>query len=313
MKDIKINNDLYFFDEQKLNDMNGDFLASGVIVSTMTKFPPDFRATYKDAVVGLRMKPNLNKECSHLKSLLYDKPLGYSANRGDMQKENVHDFLNKYSINKSYYRTDENGDRVTVPEVNTDKIVLVIGDSIGFGLMLNDEETISSLLQQRDQRVKYINACVPGCDAEDNLKRLRQKLAEYGPRVVGVIYVHCENDFTPLATPEYIASNLSNLLESNNLKYKIFIYQQYTYRTMPDVARKKLEELIKMNSLKLRTLDIVKNNGFFVIDFYDIVGQYRKEKRSLLAGFALYIDHSHFSREGIRVLVSRIPPPSNLP
>ncbi len=305
---VALDHDFYLADENAIFALHDDFLASKVLVSNMFNLekPPDsYQATFQDPVFGLRLKPDLQKECAQLKSLLYNglDPLAFSADLGVARREAVRNFLDKYSFNKSRYRTDKEGDRITLPAVRSEKVILVIGDSVGFGIMLNDDETISSLLQRQESRVEYVNACVPGADGEDNIRRLRQKLEELGARVTGVIYVHCENDFSRVATPEYIVTNLNELLNSHKIKYRVFIYQQFIYRTMPDINRREVRELTAFNNLKLQTLDLARKNGFAVVDFYDLVKQYREEKGSLLAGFALYLDHCHFSREGTRLVV----------
>jgi hypothetical protein len=52
-----------------------------------------------------------------------------------------------------------------------------------------------------------------------------------------------------------------------------------------------------------------RERGFEVVDTVDLVEAYRRDAGSLVAGMALYVDHGHFSREGMRRLAEAIPAP----
>ena len=225
----------------------------------------------------------------------------------------VDEFIKKYCLKSIIVSTDENGDRNTVPKINSDKIILIIGDSVAFGVGVSDSETLASKLQQKYQGYRFINASVGNADAKDNIARLRERAELYKNKVRGVIYVHCENDFSKIETPEYIVSELSSLLDKFKINFRVFVYQVYSYRAMPDLLRhKKEEELVNYYNLKARTLELAQKAGFRVVDFYNIVENYRYEMGTPYAGFSLYEDHCHFSELGITLVANQIIIPNNL-
>jgi hypothetical protein len=75
--------------------------------------------------------------------------------------------------------SNSEGERLTIPESNADRIVLVAGDSMAFGAMVDDDVTIVSRLQANDPTRRYVNLGVPSVDARDIICRLEDAAKRY--------------------------------------------------------------------------------------------------------------------------------------
>ena len=78
-------------------------------------------------------------------------------------------FINKYSLNTINHTSNINGERITVPRIDSTNKSLIAGDSVALGLMLNDDQTLSSKLQQNNNTVQYINLGISNASSFDNL------------------------------------------------------------------------------------------------------------------------------------------------
>ncbi len=262
-------------------------------------------------------KPSTKFRCAFLRSRIFNNfdPLVYWQFCPDLNEPlspEMKNFLDIYSFRSTVVLTDNNRNRVTVPSSDSSDIILVIGDSVAFGGGLNNDETISAQLQKRYTAFKFINAGIPGGQPRDSFNKLQILLNLYGNHVKGIIYVHCENDFLLYEpnTPEGIVNGLVRIIDKYDIKYRVFVYQMYIYATMPDIIRSRTQEELKNNMiLKDATIKLARNNGFHIVDFYDIVNNYRNSTGSPFAGFALYVDHCHFSSQGVKMVVDQMPPP----
>ena len=114
---------------------------------------------------------------------------------------------------KAYYwqgalhAQDENGFRRTTPFPPKDPNVfriIVVGDSLTFGLGIPEDTTFVALLNQwlqRDYRIEVLNLGVVRYNSEDVLKTIRTFVPQLQPNLV--IYTVCLNDFAPSGSGEY--------------------------------------------------------------------------------------------------------------
>lgn len=268
------------------------------------------KSLFFDEDGNLKNKPNHKYETAFLRSRMFKNWDPVVMVRNDLHTpmtKKARDFVSKYALDRKTITTDELGNRTTLPKSDAHDIVLIIGDSVAFGVQLSDSETLASQLQSKHPEYKFVNASVGGADAVRNITRLRQQLSFYGERVKSVIYVHCENDFSDIATPEYIVSELSDVLNENGIESRTIVYQTYIYRSMPDLLRnKKQEDLNNSYKLKSQTLKLAQKSNFEVVDFYNVVNEYRSKMGTPYAGFSLYVDHCHFSALGTKLVADRI-------
>ena len=68
------------------------------------------------------------------------------------------------------------------------------------------------------------------------------------------------------------------------------------------------EQLNNAFRRKQTALTLARQKRFETIDFYEIVNDYRDSMGSPLAGFFLYVDHTHFSALGVDMVAGKILP-----
>lgn len=220
-------------DESDVAALLPAFKAGGVVLGS-TAFDElatfEARVTRDDPALGLCLKPDLDIRCGFLRSMCFSPldPATFSIRTADAPKldPKADAFLRRYAFCPTTFRTDSRGDRVTLPNIERPDIIAVVGDSVAFGVMVGDDQTLASCLQRRNLSARYMNLGVPGSDAEGNLKRLGACLREFGDRVRGVVYVHCENDLGDLAPgwkPRDIADRLADMLDRSSIGYRVFV------------------------------------------------------------------------------------------
>src|SRR5262249_15519490 len=100
----------------------------------------------------LWQKPNQRKVMSYLRSDLFNPfdQLTYFHDADRALPKELAEFFARYGFREIHHTTNENGERITVPRVDSPDKVIVAGDSVANGVMLDDAETLSSQLQARD-------------------------------------------------------------------------------------------------------------------------------------------------------------------
>jgi lysophospholipase L1-like esterase len=268
----------------------------------------------------MEMKPNLHKTMSYLRSELFDNfnriIAFYDADRP--MPADVSRFLDLYAFRKIRLTSNEHGERLTLPVVQSTDKILVIGDSMGLSAGLDDSETLASQLQARDPAHQYVNMGVGGADAVDIVCELERAAKRYPGQIRGVIYPFCENDLAPkkpFGTPEQLIPRLAQFKAENHIADFTIIYMPYIYNSMPDVARTpNLAAGIAAKHLprkwveKKRLIKLATEAGFKAFDFTEVTDAERKAAGSQFAAFALFVDQVHLSRYGVHRLVERLLP-----
>ena len=268
----------------------------------------------------LRNKPNVTLWSTQLRTRLFDSYDPVVMNRlggGDDLPPRVRALVERYGFRKTLATTDENGDRITLPHSDAHDIVLVIGDSLAFGTNLNDDETLASALQRRFPEARFVNASVPSGATRDNLARLRERLDLFGDRVVALVYFFCENDIDRGVSGASVLASISELCERHGVKSRTLVYGQYFYRTTPEIIRATTErfeqvsdeELLAKMVFRREMEDSAREQGYSVVDTWEIAQRYREQEMSLFAPLALYVDHAHWSPRGIRLIADAVAAP----
>lgn len=269
------------------------------------------RVTLDDPETGLRFKPNLTVRSSHLRSRIFKAldPVSYSyiVSPGSEPELPIRDFLERYRFREVSWSTDANGFRTTLPLVDSDRVIALIGSSPCVGLFLEDDETLASILQRRQRTLRFVNACVNTTWVEDHAAMTRELVSMFSDRLDGAVYTLNQKNYETVEAALGALDGISDLLDGVGAEYRVFVYFHYIYETMPDIMRKR-RDLGELFSDKARILERARERGFFVVDLYDVVAEYREEQGSLFAGMALYVDHGHLSRRGNQVLADHIPP-----
>jgi len=268
----------------------------------------------------LRNKPNITLWSAQLRTRLFHSYDPVTLNRlggGDDLPPRVRAFVDRYGFRETLATTDANGDRTTLPRSDAHDVVLVIGDSLAFGTGLDDGETLPSALQRRFPSARFVNASVPSGATRDNLARLRERLEELGDRVVALVYFFCENDIDRGVPGSSVLEAVNELTERHGVTSRTLIYGQFFYRTAPEIVRATTErlelvsdeELLAKMAFRREMEDSAREQGFHVVDSWEIVQRYREQEKSLLAGMALYVDHVHWSPRGIELLADAVATP----
>ena len=107
---------------------------------------------------------------------------------------NVKKYIKEQSLINYSYSTDSNGFRNTIPNIKSDKQIIIIGDSVPFGVGVDDEHTVASQLQKIiGDKYRVINASVGNYNGHQAF--LMAKKLSNENSFAGLIYVACQNDF----------------------------------------------------------------------------------------------------------------------
>jgi hypothetical protein len=260
------------------------------------------------------LKPNLHKTMTYLRSLVYDPfnpPMAFfDATRA--QPVEVATFMAAYGVRPLSYRTNEYGERMTLPIVERPHKAIVAGDSVANGAGVSDGETIASRLQFLAPGLQYINIGVGGAEARDVICNLRRAGERYRGQIRKLIYVYCENDFKaaePFGRPEEVIAWLTDFVREQAIDNVAIVYAPFIFNIFPETTRLRghrgwdhkyrAEEKGRLRALAVGA-------GFAWVDIADLARDEMARGRSIFAGLALFVDIVHLSPRGSELLASRI-------
>jgi hypothetical protein len=273
------------------------------------------RAKVNTRVDGCRQqKPNQRKTMVHIRTHLYEPfdPVTAFWNTGNELSPAVRAFIDKYGFHRISHTTNEFGERTTHPWVEADQIVLVAGDSVAAGTMVDDTETIASQMQARDGSRRYVNLGINAAHAKDVKCALERAAQRYAGRIGALYYFYSENDFIPeepLGKPEEVIDFLRGYVSEQKIDAVTVAYSPLIYNIVPQITRfrgSRGDRFPHHGQEKQRLRQAVAAAGFTWIDCGDIALEANREAGTQFAALALFVDHAHYSREGIRRLVDRL-------
>lgn len=257
-----------------------------------------------------RQKPNLRKTMAFLRSNAFNPfdqlTFFYDAER--RLPPELQEFLDRYGFRRVRFSTNPHGERLTLPVVSSRSKVLVAGDSVANGVMLDDTETIASRLQALNPARQYINLGISGAGTPDIHCALDRALRRYGGQVRELIYVLCENDFET-AAPRTMIDYLADIRQRQALERVVVVYVPFIYNAVPEVTRVRGHSHYNFPTFreeKKEALARAAAAGFEVVDYIDIVNAEALRGGSQYAPLALYLDHTHFSPLGIDRLLPHL-------
>lgn len=251
-------------------------------------------------------KPNLDKEMTYLRAGLYEPFALVTAfyNHGKPLHPEVQAFIDRYATRKIRHRTNEHGERLTLPTIISDDKVIVAGDSVANGANIKDDETLASHLQTRDPSRQYINIGIGGADADDIACALESAAKRYPGEIRELIYIYCENDFNddePMGTPEDVISGLQQYVKAQGIDNVTIIYAPYIYNVVPYLTRFRGYRGGKFQSHKSereRLIQLTRNAGFDFFDMAELALREIEVTGTEFAALRLYEDHAHWSPIG---------------
>jgi hypothetical protein len=269
---------------------------------------PDDELTYV-------LRPNTKMSVNVLKSTKafnFDPPVLYLNYEDQFRmSERLRAYVKKESRLQYSYSTDNHGFRTTVPSVDSPEKILIVGDSVPFGVGVADEATAASHLQRLiGKRYRIVNASVGGYDGQQAFFMARKM--SNNTKFAGLIYVACQNDF--MQEDDWIQGANSVLTKirsisarfGDNVMIVLHTYMEYTLRDIFLENGWKKERIGKTHALRRALPKICKEYGYGYYDWTDIVNDFMKGKKSIFSRFALYADHCHLSPLGNRLMAESV-------
>jgi len=265
------------------------------------------RASINTTVDGCKaQKPNLDKEMTYLRAGLFEPFSLVTAfyDRDASLRPDVQAFIDRYATRRIRHRTNSSGERLTLPRVESEDRVIVAGDSIANGAMLNDEETLASRLQARDPSRQFVNIGIGGADADEIACALERAAKRYPGEIEELIYIYCENDFKsdkPMGSPEEVLAFLKDYTRQQEIEKTTIIYAPYIYNVVPHLTRFRAYRGGRFRSHKeeRESLErLAQEAGFDFVDMADLAFQEINDKGTQFAALLLFSDHAHWSPVG---------------
>ena len=257
---------------------------------------------------GCKMqKPDLRKTMAFLRSHVFnpfDQPTFFYDAERTLPLE-LEEFLHRYGFRRVRFTTNAYGERLTLPSVSSDDKVLVAGDSVANGVMLDDTETIASRLQALDPARQYINLGISGAGTADIQCALEKAVKRYAGQIREVIYVLCENDFET-AGPEEMVAWLDDFRKQQAIEHVVFVYVPFIYNVAPEVTRIPGHSHYSFPTFreeKAKVLAAARGAGFDVVDYVEITRAEAARVGSQFGALGLYLDHTHLSPPGVERLL----------
>lgn len=269
------------------------------------------RITARDESGGRRFRPNLHVRSGYLRSRIYKAldPIVFNQIVLEDQPPDpeLEAFFARYALGIVHWTTDADGFRTTVPPVQAERVIALVGSSPCVGPFVPDDQTLASILQRRNRTLRFVNACVTWSKVWEHVAMLEHLVGRFDGHLVGAIYTLNEKNFKQLDQALDGIDRMADLLDGVGAKYRALVYFHYIYETLPDLFRSH-RRLGESFSNRLTILAHARERGFAVVDTFELVDAYRSRRTSSFAGLALYVDHGHFSGEGNRLVADALPP-----
>ena len=265
-----------------------------------------------DAELGYVLRPNVGVSAFLLRShrdFNLDPPVLYLPAGAAMSKE-LTAYLQEATRVHYAFSTDADGLRTTVPNVSSARRVLVIGDSVAFGLGVNDESTMASQLQRGvGEAVQIVNAGVAGYDAEQIYRVAARRTASQ--TFDALIYVANLNDFEADSADEVLRLATDLLTRLAGLKARfgnhviVMLHGdlEYASRGIFDAGIHGWTGpwIRHAGFMRVRLPAVARGLGLTFVDENQLIDESVQARGTIFAPFALYFDHAHLSSDGNRV------------
>jgi hypothetical protein len=255
-------------------------------------------------------RPNLDKTFTYLRTPLFEmfNPVVMFYDSGRELPHRLQSFVDRYAVRLTKFTSDEHGQRRTVPTIDRPEVVFVAGDSVAAGAMINDDETLASVLQRRDPNRRYVNLGKGGAEAAEIRCSIELAAQRYPGRVRELIYVYCENDFDEdesMGTPESVVSWLREFVREQEIDRVTVVYAPYIFNVVPELTRvpgQRGERFKDHAGEKARLVMLVQNAGFGWVDFGELALTEADARGTPFGALALYLDVAHHSPLGVERL-----------
>lgn len=302
----EFNSELTLPEELKTEILNSDIILENTNIKQQQRHAHTTILSQPDFEMGWDLKPNVKLEVTLLRPsnpFNFDPPVLHKLATQN-SSETLKKFIDQESLLKYQYSTDQQGNRTTTPTNQSEKKILVIGDSVAFGVGVDDKMTIASQLSKRLPDKHIINAGVGGFGGEQAVIK--------GKRIVGseqyeqLVYIACQNDFAGKNWEADLAQTfkgLAHLSESFDRPTIVILhtYMEYNFDFL-------FKDSWWAYTDKLRPLFINKSkeSGFIYLDWSNLLKSYQVQNKSAFSGLELYVDHCHLSPKGNALIAEQI-------
>lgn len=262
----------------------------------------------------LAPKPGVDKITTYIRSGDFERldPPSLFYDRTATLPPDLRRFIDRYAVCRARFTSNDAGERTTLPAVDARETILVAGDSVAVGSMIDDAETIPSQLQRSRSDVRFVNLGVNGAAAADIVCRLEKAARRYAGRMAGLIYVYCENDFDPArpyGTPEEVVAWLGGFARDAGIDRVTVVFAPYVYNIVPSItrvpgSRGAVHGTFRDEAGRLQAA--VAAAGFDFVDVAAVARAEAERRGTDLAVLALFVDHVHLSGYGVARLVEAL-------
>jgi hypothetical protein len=302
----------YFSNPQELVDLIPVIREQGVGIGGTPYNPGTEDSAIKTLDNGCpALKPNLRVTAFNLHSSAFG-PYAFPTAFYKADKKldpRLEDFFRRYGGPHTRLSTNAQGERITEPDVAADRVVLVSGDSVAFGAMIDDDVTIASQLQARDNKHRYVNLGVPGTTAEQIHCRLEAATQRYKGRIDELIYVYCENDLQPdipYGTPKEVIESLKSIVAREKIGKVTVVFAPYIYMVVPELTRidgSEWSPTLRREKERAELKGLAEAAGFRWADTGALARSEEDTRKSSWAILSNYVDSIHLSAFGTSKLV----------
>lgn len=240
-----------------------------------------------------------------------DAPVLY-INSDVMLSHSLKNYIDNYSRLSYRYTTTSDGYRNTVPETRSDSKILMVGDSVAFGVGVNDDATAASHLQRlAGETYSVLNAGVGGYASKQALKIATTLSSE--SKYDYLIYLTSQNDF-PIGgkyRPDNVEKTLKQfaLLKDSfpmGVVIAVFPYMEYSLSDVLLDTGYSSKRLVQLDMIYSDLIKYSEKYGLTYIDLKNMSDIYIKNTGTIFSRFALYADHAHLSPLANRMVAEKI-------
>lgn len=240
-----------------------------------------------------------------------DPPVLY-INSDAIFSPKLSNYVDNYSRLSYRYTTTAEGHRRTVPEIDSDSKILIVGDSVAFGVGVNDADTAASNLQKLvGESFSVVNTGVGGYSSKQAIKIATMQPGK--DKYDYLIYLTSQNDFPSGSkykreTVEKTLKDFSLLKDSfpMGVVIAVFPYMEYSLADVLLETGYSSKRISRLNEIYSDLKKYSKKYGLIYIDQKEMVDSYTKTTGTIFSRFALYADHAHMSPMANRMVADKI-------
>lgn len=257
------------------------------------------------------IKPNMRKLAFFLHSSTVNPfdPISVFYDADKQLDPRLAEFFDRYGGPRATLSSNAEGERLTVPDITADRVVLVAGASVPFGAMVDDQETIASQLQARDSTRRYVNLGVPGVSADEIICRLEDAAKRYKGKVDELTFIYCESQFKPdrpYGTPKEAVNWLNGFVEREKITKVTVVFCPYIYMVAPELTRIEGTEGGRFPHREAERAEfeaLIKAAGYRWVDIGTLAREEEFRQKSHFAILSFFVDPAHLSSLGTKRLV----------